>query len=152
LNSDRDGGGKKLLKLLVADDEQLERKALRQIIESQMPVIEVAGEARNGDEAVDLALELEPQIILLDIKMPGKSGLVAAEEIKKMLPKTRLVMLTAFDYFEYAQTALKLGAVDYLLKPIRPRELLKVLEQVVVEIREEISALEENKRVREKLA
>lgn len=120
-----------MYKLLIADDEQLERRALRHIVKQYLPELEVVGEARNGDESVELVREHEPQIILMDIKMPGKSGLEAAKEIKQSYPNTNIIILTAFDYFDYAKTALQVGAVDYLLKPIRPQELSKVLQKCI---------------------
>lgn len=140
-----------MYKLLIADDEQLERKALRHIVKRYLPELEVVGEARNGGEAVELVREHEPQIILMDIKMPGKSGLEAAKEIKQLYPNTNIIILTAFDYFDYAKTAVQVGAVDYLLKPIRPQELSKVLQNCIDGLDDRKSMAEENKRIKEQL-
>jgi len=139
-------------KLLIVDDEQIERRALRHIVGRDLPALEVAGEARNGQEAVELVREHEPQIVLMDIKMPGKSGLEAAREIHQSYPETKIIMLTAFDYFDYAQTALQIGAVDYLLKPIRPQKLLKALQNCIDDLNNRKSLAKENKRIKEQLA
>jgi len=140
-----------MYKLLIVDDEQLERRVLRQIIRKELSTIEIVGEAKNGDEAVELAKELMPDIILMDIKMPGKSGLEASEEIRHFLPQTKIIILTAFDYFDFAQSAIKLGASEYLLKPVRPKKLLTVLEKLLVDIRIEKERSEENKKIRDQL-
>lgn len=138
--------------VLIVDDEKLERTALRLIIEKTMPAFQVIGEARNGNEAVDLAIGLRPDIILMDIKMPGRSGLEAAEEIIKAHPEARVIVLSAFDYFDYAQKALHVGTVGYLLKPVRPRELKKVLDACIGKMEERARLLEENRRIREQLS
>lgn len=122
-----------MYKILIVDDEELERTALRHMLGKDLPELEIIAEARNGIEAVEMAKEYEPDIILMDIKMPGKSGLEAAEEINVINPATKIIMLTAFDRFEYAQSALKVGAVEYLLKPIRSIELKNVLKKCIVD-------------------
>lgn len=123
-----------MYKILIADDEQLERKALKQIIQQNMPLLEVVGDARNGDEALELAHEYSPDVVLLDIKMPGRTGLEAAREILCLNPETEIIIVTAFDYFEYAQEAIHMGACDYLLKPVHPNDLLTVLQKCVKNI------------------
>ncbi len=138
--------------LMIADDEQLERAALRQIVDKNMPELRVVGEARNGDEAVELAREFLPDIILMDIKMPGRTGLEAAREILQLNPETKTIILTAFDYFEYAQTALHIGTHDYLLKPVRPKELLKVLKNCVDDLDKKSRLMEEAQKYKSQLA
>ena len=116
--------------LLIADDEQLERQALRFIIEKNYPQVQIVGEAGDGASAVRLAMEERPDIVLMDIRMPEINGLEAAKSIRVLLPDTRIVMLTAFDEFSYAKQALSMGAVEYLLKPVRPEELTETLRKV----------------------
>ncbi len=138
--------------VMIVDDEYLERKAIRAMVEKNMPRLEVVGEGQNGDEAVELAVDLQPHIILMDIKMPGRSGLEAAREITEHYPDTRIIILTAFDYFEYAHQALHIGIVDYLLKPVRPSALQKVLDACVSDLDAKIKMLDENKKIRKQLS
>lgn len=117
-----------MYRLLIADDEPLQRRALTQLIGRKLPEVEVVCQAANGEEAVAGAKEYHPHLVLMDIKMPGKNGLDAAKEILAFAPETKVIMLTAYDEFSYAQTALQLGAVNYLLKPVRPNDLFQALE------------------------
>lgn len=115
------------LHILIADDEPLVRKGLRLILKkSHLPVHNVL-EATNGTEALRLAQQYSPQIVVLDIKMPGCNGLEAMKQIRQSLPETKIVVLSAYSYFEYAQEALRYGALDYLIKPVQPEEIVKVL-------------------------
>ena len=104
--------------LLIADDEGLEREALRYIIQRGNERIDRIIEAANGREAVESARSQEPDIAILDIKMPGTNGVEAARKIKEFLPSCRIIFLTAFDTFDYAREALRLGAEDFLVKPV----------------------------------
>lgn len=140
-----------MYKILIADDEQLERKALKQIIQQNMPLLEVVGDARNGDEALELAQEYSPDIVLLDIKMPGRTGLEAAREILCLNPEAEIIIVTAFDYFEYAQEAIHMGACDYLLKPVHPNDLLTVLQKCIKNIEGKNQIIRENKKIKEQL-
>lgn len=115
------------MKILIVDDEQLIRQGLRMIIEgSGFPADQVL-EAGSGREAVRMAGEAWPEIILMDVKMPGMDGLSALREIKRVLPDTQAVILTAYGLFEYAQEAVRCGAREYLLKPVNPEDLTRVL-------------------------
>lgn len=115
-----------MLTLLIADDEVLERCALRQFAE-EIPGVSVVAEAANGLEMVRQAAETTPDLALVDIRMPGKNGLDAIQEMRRVSPGTRCIIVTAYQDFQYAQHALRLGAVDYILKPA-PRE---VVQQVI---------------------
>ncbi|HEY9055112.1 MAG TPA: response regulator [Rectinemataceae bacterium] len=121
-----------MARILIADDEELERRALRLIVES-------AGldggcdvlEARNGQEAADLALH-DPQgldLAFLDIKMPGMDGLAAAQAMRDGGFSSPIVILSAYDTFEYAQKAIRLGVYEYLLKPASSEEVLRALKR-----------------------
>ena len=79
---------------------------------------------------MELARRILPDIVLMDIKMPGMDGLQATAIIREELPATKIIILTAYDEFSYVQKALKLGAVDFLLKPVRPAKLIEVLNEV----------------------
>lgn len=109
--------------LLVADDEQIVRSFIRHMVaEEKLPVAQLF-QAADGVEAVEMASAQQPDLVLLDIRMPGLSGLEAAERIKLCSPLSRVVILTAYDDFEYARRAFRSGAMDYLLKPVRPDEV-----------------------------
>ena len=109
--------------LLIAEDENLERRALRYIIENKTNNINICGEAKSGAEAIEMAKINAPHIILMDIEMPELSGLEAQKEIIKFLPCVNTIILTAYDDFPFTQAAIRLKVTDYLLKPIRPIDL-----------------------------
>ena len=138
--------------LLIADDEQLERQALRFIIEKNYPQVQIVGEAGDGASAVRLAMEERPDIVLMDIRMPEINGLEAAKSIRVLLPDTRIVMLTAFDEFSYAKQALSMGAVEYLLKPVRPEELTETLRKVAEGVKAMKSKHQEEEALRKSVA
>jgi len=118
-------------KLLICEDESIEREAITLIINRAQLPIEIVGETENGLEAVRKATETRPDIILMDIKLPGLDGLAAAACIQERGLKSKIVIITAYDEFDYAQEALRLGAVDYLLKPVRPEELVTVIKKII---------------------
>lgn len=110
------------LKALIADDERLLREQLRSRLAEVWPDLEIVGQARDGLEAVRLAEELRPDIVFLDIRMPGQTGLEAAGEIVNLDNWSgEMVFVTAYD--EYAVTAFEKGAIDYLLKPVESERL-----------------------------
>jgi DNA-binding NarL/FixJ family response regulator len=114
------------IRILLADDHGLFREGLAGIIASQ-PDMQVVGEAGDGLEAMVKARELKPDLILMDIQMPGCDGLEATQKIKRELPDTVIVMLTVRDEEEKLFESIQYGAQGYLLKSIRARELLEML-------------------------
>jgi len=114
------------MRVLLADDHALFREGLAGIIASQ-PDMQVVGEANDGLEAFVKAQELKPDLILIDVQMPGMDGLEATRKIKAVLPETRIVVLTVRDDNEKLFEALKNGAQGYLLKEIRSQEMLAML-------------------------
>lgn len=125
-----------MTKLLIVDDEQIEREGLQAILRKGYPDL-VMAQAQNGKIAVQMADEFEPDLILMDIKMPGMSGLEAVEQIKGKHPRIKYVMVTAYDAFEYARQAIKLGVKDYLLKPSKASEIIATVGKVLGEIEED---------------
>ncbi|WP_461211029.1 response regulator transcription factor [Desulfocurvus sp. DL9XJH121] len=116
--------------LLVADDEIIVRSFIRQLVEEEGLPVSPLLQARNGLEAVEAARAHQPDLVLLDIRMPGLNGLEAAERIRGCAPRARIVILSAYDDFEYARKALRAGATDYLLKPVRPADVAKHIREV----------------------
>ena len=110
------------IRVLIADDQSLFRAGLETLL-SFYKDIQVAGQAANGQEAVDLALKLRPDVILMDIQMPGLSGIVATRQLKQSLPGCRVIALTTFDDREIVFDMLRAGAVGYLLKDVSSAEL-----------------------------
>jgi DNA-binding LytR/AlgR family response regulator len=103
---------------IIADDERLMRDQLRMRLGEVWPELEIVGEAKNGDEAVQLVAQMRPDLTFLDIRMPGKTGMEAAREIGA---QSHIVFVTAYD--QYAVEAFERGAVDYLLKPTEKERL-----------------------------
>ena len=130
-----------MLKLMIVDDEQIEREGLKAILAKGCPGVAIEL-AKNGAAAIELARAYEPDLILMDIKMPGISGLEAAERIRDELPRVRFIMVTAYETFEYARSAIKIGVEDYLLKPSRAGEIVETVSRVMHAIAVERSELE----------
>ncbi|MFD8420697.1 response regulator [Streptomyces sp. NPDC059466] len=109
--------------VLIVDDQPLQRFGFRMLLES-VPDTEVAGEAAHGAEAVRKAAELRPDVVLMDVRMPGMDGIEATRRIIATGGRSRVLVLTTFDLDEYAHAALRAGASGFLLKDARPEELL----------------------------
>ncbi|WP_369224137.1 response regulator [Streptomyces sp. R39] len=109
--------------VLVVDDQQLQRYGFRVLLDS-MPETEVVGEAANGAEAVRRTAELRPDVVLMDVRMPGVDGIEATRRIVEAGGRSRVLVLTTFDVDEYVHAALRAGASGFLLKDARPEELL----------------------------
>jgi DNA-binding NarL/FixJ family response regulator len=114
----------------LADDHTLVRAGLRKLLES-LPNIEVVGEASDGLELLELAAQTQPQVILMDIAMPGLNGLEATGRITKSWPDVRVLILSMHQNAEYIRQALRQGAVAYLLKDSAPMELELALKAVL---------------------
>lgn len=130
-----------MIKLLIVDDEQIEREGLQAILQKGFPEL-VIEQAKNGIIAVQMAKEFQPDLILMDIKMPGMNGLEAVERINSDYPDIKFIMVTAYDTFEYARMAIKRGVKDYLLKPSKAGEIVATIGKVLKQIEEERKTLE----------
>lgn len=118
------------LRVLLADDHILVRAGLRKLLES-MPDVEVVGEADDGLSLLQRAQELQPNLVLMDIAMPGLNGLEATARLTKALPEVRVIILSMHQNEEYVRQALRNGAVAYLLKDAAPLELELALKAVL---------------------
>lgn len=112
-----------MIRLLIADDEKLEREALAELVQRRFEREVVLEMAENGRKAADTAVLWGADLILMDIEMPGMSGLDAARAVLAQRPSCRVIFVTAYSLFQYAHEAVHLGACDYLLKPVDPDEL-----------------------------
>jgi DNA-binding NarL/FixJ family response regulator len=117
------------ISVLLADDQPLLRRGFRMILEAEENLI-VTGEAGDGDEAIELARRQAPDVVLMDIRMPGTDGIAATERITAENPAIRVLVLTTFDLDEYAFGALRAGASGFLLKDVRPAELVSAIRTV----------------------
>ncbi len=123
--------------ILIVDDEQVERMALKRMIELELEGVEVVGQADNGMDAVRLAEELRPDIVMMDIRMPGIDGLEAVRLIRESNRSIKFIIVSAYDLFEYASKAIRLGVEDYLLKPSKASVILSTVQKVVDKVRRE---------------
>lgn len=117
------------IRVLIADDHRLFRQGLRQICET-VGRMQVIGEAENGNEAVELARQLQPDVILMDIQMPALDGVEATRLITEHNPSARVIILTMYKQDQYVFEAIKAGARGYLLKDIDERELVEAVQAV----------------------
>ncbi|MBD2728203.1 response regulator transcription factor [Nostoc sp. FACHB-892] len=118
-----------MIKVLLVDDQGLIRQGLRALLELE-PDLEIVGEAENGEQAINLVIEFQPDVVLLDIRMPIMDGVAATREIQKRFAKTKILVLTTFDDDEYVSAALQNGAMGYLLKDTPSEELAVAIRAV----------------------
>lgn len=123
------------MRVLIAEDEYIERKAMRKFIEENFTDIYVVGEAINGRKAIKQSQELKPDVILMDIKMPGIGGLEAIKQIHEHDTSIKFIMISAYDSFDYAKQAMNYGIKDYILKPGKKEEIVKALLRMKNEIK-----------------
>lgn len=129
------------IRTLIVDDEEPARARMRDLLDG-VEGVKVVGEARDGDEALSVIEDLQPDLVFLDIQMPGKSGIEVAAAMEP--PRPRVIYCTAFD--QYAVNAFELNAVDYLLKPVTKNRLGKAMERVRAQISEKATYIEEVER------
>lgn len=132
-----------MYKLIIVDDEEEVRKGVIQKIKWSKFNFEIAGEAENGREALDLIEENIPDVVITDITMPLMDGLELAAVLKDSYPTVKTVILTGFDDFKFAQQAIKYGVADYILKPVLPKDIEDLIEKLKNQIDEEIAQKED---------
>ncbi len=118
-----------IIRIMIVDDHAVLRQSLHYMLSAQ-PNIEVVGEASNGREAVEMAEKLQPDVILMDTIMPGLNGIEATRQIRRRLPKTKVLMLTGYLEDEYVAGALKAGASGYVVKKSELDELMLGIQAV----------------------
>lgn len=124
MENDRDN-----ISILLAEDHVIVREGTRELLQHQ-PDMEVVGEASDGEEAVTLAKQLKPDVIVMDIAMPKLNGIEATKQIKKFRPATAVLILTAYDTDQYIMALLEAGAAGYLLKSVRGNQLIDAIRAV----------------------
>lgn len=123
-----------MAKIMIVDDEVLERNALKVIL-NNLEDVEIIAEACNGREAIELDKKFNPDLIIMDIKMPGIDGCKATEIIKSNNKDRIILMLSACDDFDLVKKALTLGVDDYILKPFKPQNLKDIINNIIVNLK-----------------
>jgi len=133
-------------KILIVDDESIEREAIQFILSKQTRHTFEFFEAINGQEAISSVAVNSPDIIMMDIRMPGLNGIEATRIIKKILPECKIIFLTAYNEFDYAHEAIKLGVIDFVVKPATNERLFEVIDKTIeaIEIDKEAKLHREN--------
>lgn len=143
------------MKLLVADDEKIVQDSIRLIIEREhLEGIEIET-VSSGGAAIEAARSFRPDVIFMDINMPGLNGLEAIQSIRRFSPEVMIVVITAYDVFQYAQEAIRYGVYDYLLKPFTPQKIVELINRIqetlssnadlqkrVIQLREKVAAMQ----------
>lgn len=117
----------KRIKLLIVDDEPMVGTFIKTIIRNEGLPVEKLWEANNGVDAVDLAKKYEPDLIILDIRIPEIDGITAAEKILASNRRAKIIIISAYAEFSYARAAFRAGVADYLVKPVRANEIAKII-------------------------
>jgi DNA-binding NarL/FixJ family response regulator len=119
----------RMIRILLADDHKLVRAGFKLLLSTQ-PDMEVVAEASTGEEAIAEALRCLPDVVLMDVSMPGMGGIDATREIKQKLPHVKVISLTIYDDISYCEAMFKAGASGYVLKEALPEELIETIRAV----------------------
>lgn len=126
-----------LYTIMVVDDEEEIRLGIIKKIQWEEYGFKVIGDAENGQEALEKAEKLRPDIVMTDIKMPFMDGLELGRELTKKMPESKIIIFSGSDDFEYAQKAIKINVIEYVLKPINSNELIEILKRLKVKLDKE---------------
>ncbi|MTI47134.1 response regulator [Sporosalibacterium faouarense] len=140
-----------MIRVLIADDEHLSIDYLKLIIEKNIEDAEIIAIAKSGREAIEKSISHSPDIVFMDIKMPGINGIEAIKEIRKTNVNINFIITTAYEYFDYAKDAVNLGVYDYLLKPLNKVKLIDTFNNLKNLIEERRKSLQNEVLLREKM-
>ena len=135
-----------LIPVIIADDEYLIRSLIRNSLDWEGLGYQIIGEAEDGEEALQMAEELHPRLMIVDINMPFINGLELSAIIRKRFPYIHIIILTGYEDFQYARQAIQAGVLNYLLKPIKPDEMSEVLgttrQKILLEVRHRLFSIQ----------
>jgi len=140
-----------MYKILLIDDEYLFLESLKMVIRKNFRDIDNIQTAVSGKEGIKIAIEQKPDIVFVDIQMPGISGTETIEKIKKINPDAYFVIVTAYEYFEYAKEAIELGVAQYLVKPVSKTKIIETLLKILEKIEEKKDFLVDSIEFEEKM-
>jgi len=127
-----------MITMLLVEDESFERTSLATCVDWELIGVEIVGEAANGSQGLAKVLELKPDIVLTDVKMPVLDGIEMSRRIRTVAPDVKILFFSSYDDFEYAKQAIDLNISAYLMKPVNEMELLRVVKKVAEEINEKM--------------
>ncbi|MBI9098744.1 MAG: response regulator [Spirochaetaceae bacterium] len=140
-----------MYEVVIIDDEKWIRTLIKKLLPYDEIPIEVTGEAEDGREGLELLKRKRPHIVLTDIRMPILSGLDLIKEIKDILPNTEIIIISGYDNFEYAQKAITLGVLDFLLKPVEVEDLKNTIGKAVLKLQKKASLRNEASLLEQKV-
>lgn len=136
-----------MYRIMIIDDEKSLRCLLKKVIKWDEFGMEVVGEAESGIEAIHKIDDLAPHVVFVDIRMPFMDGIEFSTIAKERYPHLKIVILTAYEEFEYAKKCISIGVEDYLLKPVNRKEVTEVLGRLLMKLKEEVKEQEEIEEV-----
>ena len=137
-------------RILLVDDEEEVRKGILRKMDWEKLGFQVAGDAENGEEALEKIEQLKPDVVMTDIRMPYMDGLTLTSRIRQKYPSMKVLIFSGYDDFEYAQQAIKLNVTEYILKPVNVEELTEILNRVRENLDEEIEQRRDINLLRER--
>ena len=140
-----------MYKLLLVEDDVIIREGIRENISWRKLGFDFIGEYEDGNQAIEVIDKFKPDVILTDICMPFLNGLELANYVSEKLPKTKVIIITGYDKFDYAQKAIKLNVYDFILKPITPDELINILKKIKLDLDKEKAKKRDIINLRKKL-
>ena len=139
-----------LYRIILVDDEEEVRKSMIKKLDWEAAGFQVVGDAENGQEALEMIEQLEPDVLMTDIRMPYMDGLELVRRIRQKYPSMKVLIFSGFDDFEYAQQAITLNVTEYILKPVNVEELTEILSRVKIKLDQEIEERRNVDRLRER--
>lgn len=126
-----------MYRVLIVDDEPIAVQSIEFVLNKNFNNINIVGTARSGKDAIEKIYETHPEIIFMDINMPGINGIESMKQIRIKLPEVKFIVISAFDYFDYAVESVALGVEEYLLKPVKESKLVEIVAKIINDIEEE---------------
>lgn len=140
-----------MYKMIVVDDEDWVRRGIKECVDWERYNIEIIGEAEDGTDALQLIKKYKPEIMITDVYMPQMNGLVLTKKAQNVVPNMKVIILSGYDDFKYAQSAIKNKAFDYILKPIEVEKIVVIIKEACDQLKKEARRLKERKELKKQL-